>query len=602
MLAIMSPINKVSIVALAKAITASEKTATIADLAKKLNVSLSSEHRNRGLLTEKISRDSHQHPLTSAPEYITDIVKGLLEQSRAVSSNDQRASYMPWFKAFISKIKHQHRVTYQELEDLLGISSETLMGFSTTTPMDAVSIDPLAKKIVLIWNNAPPNNKKTIDDFRYFLDKKYGDIEISYHKLRQILIDLGFYSPRGPKIKNHGSVKRPFDPHAIWEGDGKQVNITVNGNRHCFCWYAFTDQSTTLIVGSNVDKTETSENFLNALKKSGENSGVYSIGVLIDNRLSDTDLSPINDFMKEHNITLVRTFPGNSKSNGIIENNFSIFERFVGDINVSGKNDWDIAESVAKTIVEVFTQLRNNHPRQRRHGATPRERAQNSKRPEHQRSAVEKIAGRFNQETINIEVKWDLILNARKYFENLSEEAENKIKRQLKHYAAQTLIDTQAAYIAQIAKHPENTYNSAYFMAILRNKQETKAKQIYNEEYRAGIEKAVIIMPSFIKNEFECAEIIFSEIIQAQNKRSPSEVLLHLESVAWALIKCHGSSSLTNLCQHVQDAASRSLSISLHFWQQANEYLSERLGNLLYFSSHPRILTRQHVSETPAYL
>ena len=449
--------------------------------------------------------------------------------------------------------------------------------------MEAEKITPLSTRIARIWNCAPPKNKKTIDDFRYFLDKKHGHIEISYHKLRQTLIELGFYSPRGPKIKKHGSVKKPFNPHAIWEGDGKQVNITINGYRHCFCWYAFTDQSTTLIVGANVEKTETSENFLNALKNAGENNSVFPIGVLIDNRLSDTDLSPIKTFMKEHNIVLARTFPGNSKSNGTIENNFSIFERFVGDINISGKSNMEIAQSIAKTMVEVFTQLRNNQPRKRLHGATPQERAENSRRPEHQRSSVEKIANRFNKETSNIEEKWEVIDSARKHFEYLSLEAENKIKRQLKHYTAKTLIDTQAAYIAQIAKHPESTYTSAYFMAILRNKQEIKAKKIYNEEYRAGIEKAAIVMPSLIKNEFECANVIFSEIVEAQNKRSPSEILLHLESIAWALVKCHGSSSLTNLWQHVQDAASSSLSVSLDFWQQANEYLSERLGNLLYF-------------------
>jgi hypothetical protein len=334
-----------------------------------------------------------------------------------------------------------------------------------------------------------------------------------------------------------------------------------------------------------VARTETSENFLNALKNSRENSGVYSIGVLIDNRLSDTDLSPINEFMTEHNITLVRTFPGNSKSNGIIENNFSIFERFVGDIHICGKSDQKIAESIAESVIEIFTQLRNNHPRRRLHGATPNERAENSKRPEHQRSSVEKIARRFNQQTNDIEIKWNLILNARKHFENLSEEAENKIKRQLKHYSVNTLIATQAAYIAHIEKHPTSRYSSAYFMAILRNKQETKAKQIYNEQYRAGIEKSIILMPSLIKNEFECAEIILSEIIEAQNKSSPSEVLLHLESVTWALITYHGSSALTNLWQLVQDGASKSLAISLHFWQQASEYLSERLGNLLYLVS-----------------
>ena len=93
-----------------------------------------------------------------------------------------------------------------------------------------------------------------------------------------------------------------------------------------------------------------------------------------------------------------------------------------------------------------------------------------------------------------------------------------------------------------------------------------------------------------------------TEIIEAQNKPSPSETLLHLEAVAWILVKLHGSSSLTNLWQRVQDAASRSLSISLNFWQQANEYLSERLGNLLYFDPPPRDFSHQSMSETPAFL
>jgi len=603
MLANFSSINKISLLALTKTIPEIKKTSTIAELAKKLNVSLSSELRNRHQLIEKINQDAQvPSPASPLPEYVKSVITELLAQSNAVSSNTQRGSYSTWFKAFIGQIKDRHKVTYRELSDLVGISEETLMGFPTKTPMAAEDIDPLAKKIARIWNNAPPKNKKSIDDFRYFLDKKHGHIEISYHKLRQILIDLGFYSPRGPKIKNQGSVKEPFEPHAIWEGDGKQVNININGKRHCFCWYAFTDQSTTLIVGSNIAKTETSENFLKALKNGDKNNGVYSIGVLIDNRLSDTDLSPINAFMKEHNIELIRTFPGNSKSNGIIENNFGIFERFVGDIHINGKNSAALAKSIAKTMVEIFTQLRNHQPRKRLHGATPAERAENSRRPEHQRSSVEKIANRLNKETNDIERKWQVIASARNHFEYLSQEAQDKIKRQLKHYTVKILIDVQAAYIAQITKHPESNFTSAYFMAILRNKQETKAKLIYNEEYRAGIEKAAIVMPSIIKNEFECAEIIFSEIIAAQDKGSPSQVLLHLEAVAWALIKCHGPSSLTNLWQHVQDAASKSLAISLLFWQQANEYLSERLGNLLYFDSSPPLFPQQTVSEMPSFL
>ena len=138
---------------------------------------------------------------------------------------------------------------------------------------------------------------------------------------------------------------------------GRTSNITVNGTRHTFCWYAFCDQHTTLLVGSSVTGAGSSEAFLSALKSGHQQQGAFAIGVLIDNRLGEADLIMVRSFCIEHRIVLARIFPGNSKSNGRIENNFSIFERFVGDVHVSGKTEKEIAESIANVIVEVFTQM-----------------------------------------------------------------------------------------------------------------------------------------------------------------------------------------------------------------------------------------------------
>ena len=111
-------------------------------------------------------------------------------------------------------------------------------------------------------------------------------------------------------------VKKSFEPHTLWEGDGKQMNIIINGGIYSSCWYAFVDQTTTLLVGSSITDNESPESFLEALKESKSNIGFYAIGVLIDNRLPETDLSSVKEFAKEHGITIARTFPGNSKSNG----------------------------------------------------------------------------------------------------------------------------------------------------------------------------------------------------------------------------------------------------------------------------------------------
>ena len=584
MLAQLTAINKVSIVALGKNISTQESVSSIAQLAQKLDVSLTSESRNRNQLLSALLSNPVIQKKSEVPEYVKAIVAELLNKGNAMSGNSQRASYSTWFKSLILGIKHKFNVKYKDLADILSISEETLMGFRSSLPaIKPEQIDDLSASIAQIWNDTPPKYKKTLDAFWIHLGKKHGNLEISYYKLRQMLIDLGFYSPRGPKIKNHGGVKIPLDLHAIWEGDGKQLNIRINGNHYPFCWYAFVDQSITLLVGSNIEKTETAENFLKALRDAKDKNSVYSIGVLIDNRLSDVDLSPIHNFLREHNVTLIRTFPGNSKSNGVIEGNFSIFERYVGNIDIYGKTEEQIAASIAKNMVEVFTQLRNHQPRERLDGKTPAEVAKNGeRRPEHLRSLVEKLALRLNKEVFSIEQKWQILSGARKYFESLSEEAEDKIKRQLKYYSIETLIDAQSVYIAKISNDDGGKYLSAYFMGILRNKQETKAKQIYNEQYRAGMEKASLVAPSLLLDVSECAKIFFDEIQSAQNMPSPSQILLHLEAISWAMVRYGVSSSLTNLWRRIQDLAAKSFSLSFQFWQQVNQYLSERLGFLLY--------------------
>lgn len=583
MLAQLTPINKVSIVALGKNISAKESISSISELARKLDVSLMSESRNRRELLSSLLTGPVAEQNPEIPEYVLTIITELIKQSSAMNGNAERASYKPWFKSLILETKQKCNVKYQDLGKLLGISEETLMGFRSSLPIiQHEKIDDLSLCIAEIWNATPPKHKNTLDAFWIYLGKNHQNLKVAYGRLRQILIDLGLYSPRGPKIKNHGGVKVPLNLHAIWEGDGKQVNITINQRRHCFCWYAFIDQSTTLLVGSNIEKTETAENFLLALKDSKDKTGVYSIGLLIDNRLPDIDMSPINSFLREHNIKLIRTFPGNSKSNGAIEGNFSIFEKFVGNINIQGKNEEEIAASIAENMVEIFTQQRNHQPRQRLGGKTPAEVAKDAKRPEHQRSMVEKIALRLNRETISIQQKWNVISSARLHFEPLSEAAEDKIKRQLKYYSILAIIDAASAYLAKIAKHDGGHYTSAYFMGILRNKQETKGKLVYNEAYRAGIEKAAMIIPSLLLDETECANIFLEEFKSAQEMPSPSQVLLHLESISWALVQYSASSSLTSLWQSIKDLAARCFSISLHFWQQVNAYLTERLGLLLF--------------------
>ncbi len=61
----ISCIDKVSIVAIAKQIQKDEQTGTIADLARKLDVPIMSENRNRTSLIERITRPPEKFPAIS---------------------------------------------------------------------------------------------------------------------------------------------------------------------------------------------------------------------------------------------------------------------------------------------------------------------------------------------------------------------------------------------------------------------------------------------------------------------------------------------------------------------------------------------------------
>jgi transposase InsO family protein len=508
-----------------------------------------------------------------------------MERSLAIEHNSHRNSYAPWFKECLVSMLEKG-MGYSELSILTSIPVKTLENFKQTVrnfPQKTL-LDSTAKLLGDIWTNAPSYAKKNLETFWSYLGRKHSTLKVSHEQVRQALIDLGLRYPRGPKIKNEGAeVKIPFSPHALWEGDGKQITITINGEIFNFCWYAFIDQNTTLLVGSSITENESVESFLQSLKDGKSNVDFYAMGILIDNRLPDSDLGPVKEFCEEHGITIVRTFPGNSKSNGNIESNFSIFEKFVGQVNVVGKTPKDLANSFGKAIIEIFTQQRNHSPRERNGGKTPNEASSESVRPEELKGELERLRGRFEQENVDIEQRWSLIEHILPYWGNLSNASIEKIKKDLLKYSMFEIIAASASFIGQAKKHPENNYGPGYFMAILRNKREEAAKRAYNETFRAGVEIwNSFSLPKTSLPTSEIIECLHDYIIETFNLPTPAEKLLCLESLSWWMVEYSSRFSLPQLWTGLQSHMERSIKVSLKTWSKVAEFLGDKLFHLLW--------------------
>ena len=234
-------------------------------------------------------------------------------------------------------------------------------------------------------------------------------------------------------------------------------------------------------------------------------------------------------------------------------------------------------------IAEIFTQQRNHSARKRNGGRTPTEATNDAKRPIEVRSALEQMKDRFEKENANIETKWKLIERPTGHWGMLSNESIEKMKKELEKYPVPNIISACASFMCQVTKHPDNKYGPEYFMAILRNKREEDAKRVYNEVFRAGVDLCNNLTPPPLSETPEkTVEKVHDILKEVFEKPTPSEQLLHLESMAWWMVSYSEKASLSELWKLLEKYMERSIQVTLKTWSQITEFFFSRLGSLLY--------------------
>jgi hypothetical protein len=200
------------------------------------------------------------------------------------------------------------------------------------------------------------------------------------------------------------------------------------------------------------------------------------MAIVIDGRLSE-NLPAIRAYLDEMGIEIVRTYPGNPKSNGITEGNFGIFEKWVGgEVIINGETAKELSFSFAKVLTDVFTQLRNNQPRRGLGQKTANEALASAAKlsPEEEstiRAKIQAMANRFrNEQAVPVisERKAQAIEQA--IAEVTPPDIETFRKRLAPSvYTCDLILDAIAIFKKQQAKHPEKKFDHTYFGGILRN-------------------------------------------------------------------------------------------------------------------------------------
>lgn len=416
-------------------------------------------------------------------KFHVDILRYHADNPRAWTQSEERHHCTDEFKALLLTKKSEYALEWGEISQLLGIPEETLKKFKHQVkekdPGDGPPRVDLPESIVEKLRSffQGRSGKATAKSFADKHPEVLEELKMTYAPFANLLLRLGFTSPKGIFLNNTGLDKiQRFSPHAVWGTDGKQMKVIINGEIFRFIWQCLIDYKSTVLVGGLVGESETTDNLLEAIRRSKKATGVAPMGIVIDGRLSE-NLPAIRKYLDEMGIEIVRTYPGNPKSNGITEGNFSIFEKWIGgEVIIHGDTAKELSFSFAQVLTDVFTQLRNNQPRKGLGQKTANEVLASAPKLSLEeestiRAKIQALANRFkNEQAVPIisEQKAQAIEQA--IASVLPPDQETFRKRLAPSMLTCDLILAAIAiFKKQQAKHPEKNFNHTYFGGILRN-------------------------------------------------------------------------------------------------------------------------------------
>jgi DNA replication protein DnaD len=437
------------------------------------------------------------------------------------------------FKAFVLEKKSEYELSWDQISRILDIPVDTLKKFKRSKSDDDggdndSGSSELPGKVRQLLNNflkTQGSKKKSVKSFCMAHPELLEEIGMNYRQVLHWLARLGFVSSKGIFLQNTGLDKiERFQPHSVWGSDGKNMIINIDGTKFHWVWQCLVEYKTTVLVGGLIAEEETTENLLKAIQISKDKTGVTPMAIVIDNRLSE-NLPAIRRYLDEMGIEIIKTFPGNSKSNGIVEGNFSIFEKWVGGtVEINATNAKILSKSIADMLVEVFTQLRNHQPRRILMNKTTTEALDEAKELSKEdksriRARIKELADRFKNEQAQPVISERKEQVTDQIIKEINPPYEELLRKRLKAsiFTPDLILRALAIFKQRQQKCPEKNYGHTYFGGILRNLADQQS-----------IEWLCTHLEDVYYNHWENMKRVFEQDLAGELKSDPDAVFKQL--------------------------------------------------------------------------
>jgi hypothetical protein len=297
-----------------------------------------------------------------------------------------------------------------------------------------------------------------------------------------------------PKGQRYSEPVKKFFPNAQLCLDGKEIDIELNDNMYRFTVEMAKDLASDAITANEFGKTETAELVKNAFAQHQKNYG-HAMSLLVDNGSGNKKASVD---LGQEGVLVIRAFPRQPETKGQLEGEFGRFERLTHPIQLQGNDDETLTLSVAKSIVEIYAQLRNQTPRCQSCPFTPEELMKYQAGDLQLASAYDFLRTRQEVKKAQKEKRLKLSQEHRELMESVAKEQKLSgdmltFKKALKFVESSTIRDAECDFFVYTKRDDfdESKRCMAYFCGIARNLQNNKDQQRKNEiaQRRFGLDQ-----------------------------------------------------------------------------------------------------------------
>lgn len=168
---------------------------------------------------------------------------------------------------------------------------------------------------------------------------------------------------RGRNTRDELSLRsafRTFFPGAQWVGDGKQVHVTVDGQRFTFNVELNVDAHTSAHVGASVHDEEDAAAVVEAFAEGVAMTGASPLALLLDNK-------PANHTPDVHDAIgdtiLIRATPERPQNKAHCEGAFGLFSQMLPALVLdTQRSAHDVAKALLVLVVTVWARTTNHRP------------------------------------------------------------------------------------------------------------------------------------------------------------------------------------------------------------------------------------------------